>query len=221
MINNADLLIFPGGGSPESLLYRKVYELLKIEARANGYETISLLCWPGHSYKGGCFDSELTMEGALRVATKRILEQEKLGREYHLLGRSFGTIIAVASIQDIETPNLKKLILWGPPPFWLLWKLFVKDLEKYREVALDKGLNISKNFFSSVIPFETLVENIEVDTIVATGTGDPYSTPAFLNYLKAICSNNQQIQFKLVENCKHEVTEDDSNWKEYVEALLG
>lgn len=95
-----DLLIFPGGGSPNAKLYKKVYDLLIREAKNRRYDAVSVLSWPGHCNKQGRVDSELTMESALRDATKRILEQERLRRKYHILGRSFGTIVAVACTKN-------------------------------------------------------------------------------------------------------------------------
>ena len=216
-----DLLIFPGGGSPANPLYHQVYELLEREAKRVGYEEIYLLTWPGHCDKNGRFNGELTMEGAKYVAEKKILELEKSGKKYHVLGRSFGIIVALDCVDTLEVHNFTRLILWGPPPYWLLWELFKKDFHENKQKNESKGLNISGRFFEGVLPVEYLLKKMDVTTIVATGAEDTYSTPQFLHYLQNMYGYKYNLYFRWpIRGCKHEVTEANPNWKEYIKALF-
>jgi pimeloyl-ACP methyl ester carboxylesterase len=218
---NKDLLIFPGGGSPENSLYHKVYDLLQTEAKNAGYERVSVLSWPGHSDYKNEFSSDLSMSGAMEVALARIREQEESSRAFDILARSFGTMVALACVKESAPCGLGKLILWGPPPFWLMWELFEKDLHANASKNLSKGLCVSPEFFSGLTPVEYLLRDINVETTVATGQLDPYSTPEFHGYLETMHGTQAHIRFPgPVVGCGHEVTADNPHKKEYIDALF-
>lgn len=241
-----DLLIFPGGGSPNNSLYHDVYQLLYDEAKKIGYENISVLSWPGHSNAQNEFPSALTMSGAMKVASARVREQEATARPFDILARSFGTVVAVSCVRE-ENPvrnspqiltedfevvavtmkqkrpdGLERLILWGPPPYWVMWELFERDFCANEKKNRDKGLRVSLEFFSGLPPFEALLKDITVETTVATGREDPHCTPEFHGYLKAMYGGGNRIRFpEPVVGCKHEVTADNPNWGKYIVALFG
>lgn len=218
---NKDLLIFPGGGSPENPLYRKVYHLLQTEAKNVGYEGVSVLSWPGHSDRENEFSSELSFGGAMGVALARIREQEESLHSFDILARSFGTMVALTCAKESVPHCLGKLILWGPPPFWLMWELFEKGFQANASKNLSKGLRIAPEFFSGLRPVEYLLKDIKVETTVATGQLDPYSTPAFHDYLKAMYGTRADIRFPdPVVGCEHEVTADNPHRKEYIDVLF-
>ncbi len=218
---NKDLLIFPGGGSPENSLYRKVYDLLQAEAKNVGYEDISVLSWPGHSDDKNEFSSDLSMRGAMEIALASIEEQEESSRSFDILARSFGTVVALSCARAKPPRGLGRLILWGPPPFWLMWELFGNDPHANGSKYLNKGLRVSREFFSGLSPVEFLLRNITVETTVATGELDPYCTPEFHSYLKAMHGTQERIRFpEPVVGCGHEVTADNPHRKEYIDALF-
>lgn len=196
------LLIFPGGGSPHNERYASVYRLLDRLGKSHGYTCIETLVWPGHTS-----GSVLTLDGALSTAQSRLDEIEAAGTDYCVLARSFGCIVALAACTGRE--HLKKLILWGPPPYWLLWEMFSRDFDRNREITLSKGTYIDKSFFPSLHPVESMLKDVVCETIVATGAADPYVPQFFLDYLASLARDTSKVRFKpAVCGASHEVAED-------------
>lgn len=204
------LVIFPGGGSPGNAKYASVYRLLEQEARNYGYDSIDCsLQWPGHENQG-----VLTLEGALQLAHNKLDELEAGPDKYDILARSFGCYVALKIA--LEKPKkLRKIMLWGPPPYWLMWDMWCRDIEKQKGKAAEKGLSVDEKLFPSVVPIEWMLPQISYETIVATGSQDPYVSYAYLRYLESLVQerksdkNCQSIKFKdAVPGAVHEVTED-------------
>lgn len=205
------LIILPGGGSPDNELYSKVYNLLATEAINYGHEYVDTsFRWPGHANTTGIVSGTLTLDGAMKVVVSKLQEYEDKSIEYDLLGRSFGTIVATKYAIDYKPKGLRKIILWGPPPYWLLWQMFVRDVVTNSKTAQDKGLYLDDTFFPSITPIESMIPLLENHTVIATGSKDPYSSPAYINYLWNCVSHKTNFSFRIVEGAIHEVTRENS-----------
>lgn len=215
------LVIFPGGGSPGNPKYDSVYHLIDQEAKKFGYTSTDIsLRWPGHEKIG-----VLTLDGALQIAHAKLDELEVGSDKYDILARSFGCYVALKIAIDKKPKDLRKLILWGPPPYWLMWEMWCKYLETWMPKAAEKGLSVDKKLFPSVVPIEWMLPQITYETVVATGTQDPYVSHAYLRYLESLVKERksdkvcQSIKFKdAVPGAVHEVTEDSP--KPVIEAYL-
>lgn len=202
-----NLIIFPGGGSPNNKLYIDVYALLSTGAKNYGYRKVDTsVIYPGHIDSTGNVSGKLTLDGAIEAAYSKVKEYDKKGLKYDFLGRSFGTIVAVKIATDKKLKHLRKIILWGPPPYWLIWQMFSRDLKENIKIAKIKGLHIDKTFFLSIEPLESMLESLEYPTVIATGTKDPYSKPAYINYLWNCIAHKTNFSFRIVEDAPHEVT---------------
>lgn len=185
--------------------------MLEQEAKNFGYDSTDCsLQWPGHEKVG-----ILTLDGALQIAHDKLDEIEAYTDEYDILARSFGCYVALKIALDKKPKGLRKIILWGPPPYWLMWEMWRKHLETWKPKAADKGLAVDETLFPSVEPIEWMLPQITYETVVATGTQDPYVSHAYLRYLESLVQEQksdkfcQSIKFKdAVPGAVHEVTED-------------
>ena len=202
------LLIFPGGGSPDDKRYAKVYGLLSVRAKDFGYSSVDIsIRWPGQILKTGFAGDVLTFQGALDVAVAKLAETEQEGEPYDLLARSFGTCVALKAVTVINAVHIRRIVLWGAAPLWVFWELFVRDLNHYKSIAHEKGLLVDESFFSTLEPLESLLKQTTHKVIVASGTDDKYSTPAFLAYLyQDVKGRGKYIEFRPpVKGAPHEV----------------
>ncbi|MGB7511736.1 MAG: alpha/beta hydrolase [Pelodictyon phaeoclathratiforme] len=209
-----NLLILPGGGNPDtSPTYRKVYYLIAREAKKYGYDQVySDIRWPGHVSLGESYDKvpSLTLSGAVSVAIAAI--NNLPDEPFTILGRSFGCFVAL-KLADHENEMVKrpvKNILWGPDPYWQLWRDFVRDLEGNTAIAKEKGLKVDASSFASMEPVEVLLRKITVPTLVTSGALDTACTPSFMTYLSSIAEGNNMVRVNKipVNGAKHEVTEE-------------
>ena len=215
------LIIFPGGGSPDNPKYASVYRLLELEANKYDYASADTsLRWPGHENIG-----VVTLDGAVEVAQRKIDELEAASSKYDILARSFGCFVVLKIALDKKPKGLRKIILWGPPPYWLMWDMWCRDIEKQKEKALTKGLGVNDTLFPTVVPIEWMLPQIPYETVVATGDQDPYVSRSYLHYLESLVQEHkskehcQFIRFKdAVRGAVHEVTEDAP--KPVIEAYL-
>ena len=217
------LLIFPGGGSPHTHLYSAVYALLEQEAGNYGYDGIDgSITWPGQILRDDAASAALTLHGAQEVAAAKIVDYESRGIAYDLLGRSFGCLVAAQCAVNLKPKHLRKIKLWGPSAFWMLWQKYARDLESNREICRSKGLIVDETYFPSLVPFESLICHLDYHTVIATGTKDNYSSPAYLDYLRSITASNNLVTFRMVQDAPHEVTKDlcETVVKAYLDALL-
>ena len=220
------LVLFPGGGNPDTDLYSKVYGLLVKRAPAFGYSAVDTsVRWPGHVILPGEGDDVLTFQGALAVAKTTLAGHEGVGEPYDILARSFGTYIALKATMETTLQHLRRVILWGAPPFWHMWQMFVRDLEETKDTARAKGILVDKSLFPSLHAIESLLQETPRKVIVVTGTDDKFSTPAFHSYLMQITAGaRRDIVFRPpVKGAPHEVTAELSREvvDNYLDQVLG
>lgn len=217
------LVVIPGTGCPDNEKYASVYRFLEHAASDYGYNSADItLRWPGHNHHG-----ILTLDEAQEVAWEKIEELEAGTEEYDFLARSFGCYVALKIAKEKQPNRLRKIILWGPPPYWLMWEMFCRDIEENSRIARGKGTSVDDTLFSTLVPLESMLAEIRYETIVATGNQDPYVPPAHLHYLESIVQKRsdhpQCIRFKgAVPGAVHEVTEDASDLvkQAYLKALF-
>jgi pimeloyl-ACP methyl ester carboxylesterase len=218
------LLIFPGGGNPSHQKYKGAYDLLKGSAPQYGYDEVDIsVRWPGHHKKDERPIESLTFGGAVNVATAYLEQHEQQEEYFDVLARSFGTLVATKCVIDNQPTKLRKIILWGVPPYWLSWKVWKQDLDENKRRALSKGLHIEDSFFSTLIPFEAMLPQLSYPTIIAGGRKDKRSPPSFLKYLKSLVSEHQDVSFPpVVDGASHVVDNDSPSGvkEEYMETLL-
>lgn len=201
-----NLLVFPGSASPCNSLYREVYQLLRSGAEKYGYQKVDTsLRWPGHVDSDGNANGKLTLAGAVEVAACKVQEFEQTGQPYHILARSFGNYVAMKTILNAHPKMLRKLILWAPPPYWVLWRMFVRDKSETEKIAREKWLVFDDSFFPSVIPLETMVPQLGVPCVAATGTEDKYCSHEHLGYLRSFATESSFMVRDVVAGAIHEV----------------
>ncbi|MFB6198400.1 MAG: alpha/beta fold hydrolase, partial [Halobacteriaceae archaeon] len=203
------LLVFPGGGNPSHQKYQSAYRLFKNEAPRYGYDEIDVsLRWPGHFTADVNHGEELTFDAGVSTALDYLREHEQQDERFDIVARSFGTLVSAQCAVDIRFEKLRKLILWGAPPFWLFWEMWVRDLDRSRKEGLAKGIQIGESFFSTLVPFEELIQELSYPVLVAGGSEDDFSPPAFRKYLKSLVSEKQNVVFDNVDGASHVVDGD-------------
>lgn len=207
------LVVLPGGGSPDDSVYGSVYRLLERGARQYGFDDVDLsLRWPGHANESGSDPgTRLTLDSALTVVRQYLASLESGGHEYALLGRSFGCFVALCYARDHVPRCLKRIVLWGPPSYWVSWRICNAELEQTMQVARTKGLYLDQSYWDSLNPIEVLLQEVfDYPIRIAAGTEDPYSPPAFLRYLRDLLDDKKHIDVpEPVPGARHEVTEQD------------
>jgi hypothetical protein len=217
------LLVFIGAGTPTYPLYNQVYRLIESEALRYGYSSVDWSTrWKGQG--GGWKKSRdsLNLSDAISTGRDIIHKYDSDGQDYHILGRSFGALVAACCVSPEKPRHLRKLILWGPPVYWLMWKKFVRDFEHSRKYNLSKGVHINAEYFSSLIPFESVLSDIRCRTVIATGSKDTYCSPEYLTYLESVSRCNKKLVFRVVKDAPHEVTRSSSTQviEDYLAALF-
>lgn len=223
-----NLVILPGGGNPDAQ-YKQVYALLEEGAKKYGYTNIdTTLRWPGHINPNKTMKHDtLTLEAAVERTARKLKEYEAKQMSYDLLGRSFGGLVALRYATRMPTHKLlKKIILYGPVPYWRIWEDFGRDIKKTSKKARERGLSINSNYFPTVIPIESMLPSVEVPTVVVLGEKDEYvnipgghAAVDYLYYLKKIVGSKGKFCFRIVLGASHTITKDNSS-PEVIESYL-
>jgi hypothetical protein len=221
------LLIFPGGGNPDTKLHREVFDLIGKNAARFGYsEMDDTLRWPGQRLGSGPADQVLTFDSSLEEANAKLAEHEECyerdGIQYDVLARSYGTYVALKSTMVGEFKGLRRIVLWGAPSFWVMWKLFVRELDEGRARRAEKGLHLERSFFPSLEPIEWLLQETPRTVVVTSGSEDVYSPPAFQAYLMQLAlSSNGDVRFRpIVQGAPHETRQVEGLKPDVIEAYL-
>lgn len=203
-----DLIVFPGGGSPTNPRYAKVYSAIDVEARGAGYENVDLsVSYPSHFTDNPSGASGMRFDTAVARALEAVMRHEERGAKYDILARSFGCLIAAKIACDHRPRNLRRLVIWGPPPFWRLWEMLVLDIDAISAEGRQKGVLLDRETFGTLVPFEHLLPSIACDAVIATGTNDRVCSPEHVRYLEAL-HGAPRFSFRVVEGAPHEVSPD-------------
>lgn len=206
-----NLLVMPGSGNPDySPVYRDVYAVIECEAGNFGYRRVfAQLRYPGQADPEHFLQSpSLTLPTSVAAGAHAVAALPP--GQFVILARSWGCVVALKWLAQAKADERRpeKLILWGPPPYWLVWKMWVRDLATNQVVATFKGLKADAELFRTFEPVEALLAEVSVPTRVAGGEKDIYCTPAHLTYLREIASANRNVEVPSpVADAPHEVTD--------------
>lgn len=210
VMSKPETLVIPGLGSPESQLYRKVYDLLASAARQRDMP-MRCLRYEGHGHlANGRIDGEIELPGVAQGIADQVRQSPM---QSTLVCRSFGCLLPgyLALHHDLKLQDFRRIALWGPVPYFHMWKLFgtaARVAEKNSE-AEAKGARLAPDFFQSITPLEASCEALlDTEVVIAVGTADGYTTPAFAEFLATIVrgAGNPNVNVRIVENAPHEMT---------------
>lgn len=205
-MSGKSLVIFPGAGDPNSEQYTKVYDSIVLESKNRGYSDTLILGWPGHlSYnKKNRTNQSLNFNTSVDEGIERLREYELRDVPYDIICRSYGCGVFLKACEIVRPNNIKFASLWGPPPYFKLFDIFVRELNSTTKKSTDKGVIIDDTLFKSLIPTEILVESFvgNFDLRIGFGAEDeivPKSTAKMYQEL------NPSVRCKLVPGAKHSV----------------
>jgi hypothetical protein len=208
---NKSLIVFPGAGNPSAPLYKDVYKLIERGAIDYGYDHVDLsVRYPGQfDDEHNEMQSSLSFISATEVAIEHLRQYEKARNPFDILGRSFGTFVALKSAEILRPEFLERMILWGAPAYWRLWSAFVQDFAETQRISKDKKVLIEENFFVSIQPIESLLPDTAYSCKMVSGSLDKNTTAEDMNYYRQLANENVRFS-EIVKNAKHEVTNNDS-----------
>ena len=195
--SNAALIIVPGVASPSHPRYRVVRDTLADAASERGYATVQTISYPGQDTDG---TATLDLETSATALADAVRQHRARGQIPSVLARSYGCYVALRAL-GLNDPDLQvaRLVLWGPPPYWLMYEFWKRDLDVVvpeigttrRLDAAQRGTRVDTRFFDSLIPLELLLRDEQVEhrieqLILATGQLDPYCPPEFLTYVSSL-----------------------------------
>jgi hypothetical protein len=219
-----NMLIVPGGGSVYAERYKPIYKLLIDESKKRGYKEIKIARYPGQMDETGKITGKGDWPGAFEVVSG-LIQQFADKDSFRIIARSFGCIVTLLAVKEAGTTNLEKISLWGPIPFWLVWKMFKNDFNASYDIFLRKGgVDISEDYFDTEEPIEhhllEAIDNVPIN--ISTGTEDNDCPPSFFNYLKEICVDKENIHFAgPVKGAVHSIRSGDPCEREYLDTLFG
>lgn len=215
-----NVLILPGGSSPHADKYKGAYQLLCDAAKHRGYEAVRVALYPGQKDEFGNVSGKATLPSAIESVCE-LIKDYFCKDEFIIVARCFGCTVALSVAMKLKIDTLKKIVLWGPAPFWSIWEWYKKDFQKSYEADFKNGVDVSNDYFNSTVPIEYLLKNsYEIPVVVSAGEIDDTCPPSFFNYLREI--SNRNIVFKgPVKLCGHTIRPGDPGEKEYLDALFG
>ena len=228
------LIIAPGAASPTHPRYREAREALVDAASERGYTKIETLSYPGHDHDGYALHLD-TSSAAIIGAIKSHCAG---GGTPSILARSYGCYAAVRALIDADV-QIERLVLWGPPPYWLMYEFWRRDLDRIvpdihmtrKEEAAARFTRIDGSFFESLVPIEVLLQDRILASrlqhlVLATGEADPYCPPPFLQYLGSLIRalGNNALVCDAIPGVGHSVLAREcspDSWARYLDAVLG
>jgi hypothetical protein len=220
-MNYSTLIISPGLSSPFHISHESAYRSIYKEAIDRGYDA-KILNHPGQVNEDGGINGELSLSSSIESLTSCILELEKNTCKYRLAGFSYGCYVIMAVLGRLsKLQNLEKSVLWGAPPLWVSWEIFVKGEGRDN---VGKGTIISHSYFKDLEPIEYWLPKIHYPMTLALGENDEYITSSYIKYLESLVAENSNHEFKflVVKGCIHTVENDClcEDWKSYASTIL-
>jgi len=214
------ITIIPGLSSPNCDQYKAVYgPLLQEVVRRFPQANSEVVLLPGQLDASGCTEGEfLIPEAASRL--RSVLETER-STEYFLIARSSGCNVVAELMSTWKDAPVKRIVFWGPPPYWLYFDMFAAGSGDYYEEALKTGVHLTTKIVQTSTPWESRLPSISCPVLLATGSQDTFCRPEYLDYIKASVPKQANFDFLTVRNCPHSVTPELPCWSDYCEAILG
>lgn len=213
------ILIVPGLSSPNCAKYRPVYKLLEESACARfPGATVKTLVLPGQSNEKG----EVSGEFLLPEASATVLDElSRCGCEGTvIIARSSGCNAVAHLLATHPECALPGVVLWGPPPFWLYYDMFVRDARVQVAEAAQNGVRITSRIAETATPFESILRCVTARTLICTGTMDELCPPQYAEYLKWLFRSCPHIEFSGVPT-PHSVTNSTAGKDLYINAIMG
>lgn len=214
------LFIVPGGGDPESELYKQGFDLIKEEATKRGFESVFVFKFPGHFSLTG--DKEfLNQKVAKEIVLKEILKAEEAKTDYNLFGRSYGCGVIMELLLNHKFNHLKRVVLWGPSPILNIYRVTVFDKVAIEIAKKEKGCFVNEESYTSCNPFEIqlLEYHGKQKVIICAGKLDKHCKPVFFDFLKSYLGEKENITIETpIEKLEHEVT---GHNEQYINLIFG
>jgi len=216
MNENRHLTILSGGGSPHGPHHQPVYQLIASEATRRGVST-HLVDYVGFGHHPD-FGPGLNLPRAAEKALTEIRGRQCPDHST-LLCRSFGCYVGVYLLVNNceEMAAFSRIVLWGPLPYHAFWKLAGQNsssIQLLNEMARDKGLFHSHDFWITLTPIEELLKGLAgIVVSIGYGTEDQYCDKAFANYIAEIIWRNTKcpVQVAEISGAGHEIRSDASD----------
>ena len=175
---------------------------------------------PGQGDPNGHVVGEfLIPEAATRL--RSTLEAEKTN-DHFLIARSSGCNVVAELLATWEGTSVKRVVFWGPPPFWLYCDMFGTGKGMFYDKCAKTWVHVTKNIVQTTAPWESRLPSISCPVRLATGDRDNFCRPEYLKYIRACVANKGNFDFPdAVVNCPHSVTPELPCWSDYCEALFG
>jgi pimeloyl-ACP methyl ester carboxylesterase len=219
-VPTARLIVAPGLSSPHHPDYIAYYEPLLFASRERGYEPM-IVQYPGHMDVRGMTKGDFSPAGA-QSALKAAIENGG-DAPVRIIGISFGCVTALAAANELKLPNIERVVLWGPSPYWCSQRAFVHG---YGIEHLGKGAHVKSwhSFFQQLEPLEVLLSDVKYPCRIAAGSLDRYCPAEYLQYLRATTERMDGNYIKVtapVPECEHNVLSSEPGYPNYLDILMG
>lgn len=214
------LLIIPGLSSPYCEKQKRVYFPLLEEAKKRLPEIeTKLVLLPGQNDERGIAEGEFLIPDAC----ERIRSVLDSGESYYLLARSSGCTVVAELLATWKDAPVKKVVFWGPPPFWLYHDMFASGEGPFFDKARETGVRITKKILVNCTPWESNIAKFSQRLLLATGEEDNFCPPSYIDYfVKAQAARTPAVEHdKVGKNCPHGPKPDMPCWSDYCQCVLG
>ncbi|HZW40306.1 MAG TPA: hypothetical protein VFF33_13490 [Ignavibacteriaceae bacterium] len=214
------LVVFPGGADPRTT-YKDVYTILEDEAKRRAYTEFILKNFPGHYSYDDC--SWFSMKETVKIIYSSISELEKKEEFYIVLCRSVGCNPFIEFLKSIpkNVTYLKKVVLWGPSPYYLWYKLLKNDFLGSAGEFIKKGFRVCSELFDEIYPLELSISEISKELpcniYITSGELDEFYPEHFRQLLMAINTNPKIILAERIRGERHAI---DKYNKEYIDLIF-
>lgn len=200
---NRDLILIPGAGDPNSAEYFEEFQCITNKAVLNGYRSVKTMCFPGHR----SFQEDITfhnVQDSIDILLPFLKTYEDAKIEYDIFARSYGCSILLQLLIKVDLIYLNRVTLWAPPPFLYIYKLTVQE-QSWKERAKTKGAFFNDETFHSSTPISLLLIKYKGKQKLRLGFGglDEHSDITFYHFLKKYLGNQENLDFSLLPNQKH------------------
>ncbi len=137
-----------------------------------------------------------------------------------LFCRSLGCWVGayLASTEPLFAVYFARIAFWGPPSFHAAWKMVAKtknSLSEFNKKSEPRGLLLAERFWDTLVPLEESASRCPIPHIsIGFGTQDLLCSPAFVQYLAAICAGRTlpdgRVDIVPIEGAEHEIRLEDA-----------
>jgi hypothetical protein len=214
-----NLLVLPGAGDPYHDSSIQATNLLINYAKANKYNKIECISYPGHESYVDNANLELEINSTKQQIINALQKFEGYQEDFVVFVRSYGCnpYLDVLANHSLKLSFLKKSIVWGSSAFYLIYEGSTVLFNTFFTEGLKRGVRLSKNIFENTFPIESYVNMIVNHAVYfCSGSDDRYSPIHFYTYLKAINANEKNFFVPLIAGEKHTITLPNSAYEKLI-----